>query len=72
MNQKTSDQGWQQLQAHIEGFFGQALRNDVQRIDYKPRFITQLLAMPSERHQDKRQDRMAISNNFSRKGDEHE
>ena len=51
MNQKTSDQGWQQLQAHIEGFLGQALRNDVQRIEYKPRFIVQLLEMPSERHQ---------------------
>ena len=51
MSQKTSDQGWQQLQAHIEGFLGQTLRNDVQRIEYKPRFIIQLLEMPSERHQ---------------------
>ena len=51
MSQKTSDQGWQQLQAHIEGFLGQTLRNDVQKIEYKPRFITQLLEMPSERHQ---------------------
>lgn len=32
MSDKTSDQGWQKLQAHIEGFFGQALRNDVQKI----------------------------------------
>ena len=36
MNQQKSDQGWQQLQAHIEGFFGRALRNDLQRIEYKP------------------------------------
>ena len=48
MNQETSDQGWQQLQAHIEGFFGQALRNDVQRIEYKPRFIAALSEMSSE------------------------
>lgn len=51
MNQQTSDQGWQQLQAHIEGFWGQVLRNDVQRIEYKPRFIVQLLELPSGRHQ---------------------
>jgi CDP-diacylglycerol pyrophosphatase len=51
MNQKTADQEWQQLQAHIEGFFGQALRKDVQKIEYKPRFIAQLLEMPSERRQ---------------------
>jgi hypothetical protein len=50
MNQKKSDQGWQQLQAHTEGFWGPALRNDVQRIEYKPRFIA-LLEMPSEHHQ---------------------
>jgi hypothetical protein len=56
VNQKTSDQGWQQLQAHIEGFLGQALRNDVQRIEYKPRFIVQLLEMPSERHQNERRE----------------
>jgi hypothetical protein len=51
MNQQKSDQGWQQLQAHIEGFFGQTLRNDTQRIEYKPRFIVQILGMPSERQQ---------------------
>ena len=51
MNKKASDQGWQQLQSHIEGFFDQALRSDTQRIEYKPRFIVQLLEMPSERHQ---------------------
>jgi hypothetical protein len=51
MNQQTPNQGWQQLQSHSEGFFGQALRSDTQRIEYKPRFIVQLLEMPSERHQ---------------------
>ena len=51
MNQKASDQGWQQLQSHIEGFFSQALRSDTQRIEYKPRFIDQLLEMPSEHQQ---------------------
>jgi hypothetical protein len=56
MNQQTSDQGWQQLQAHIEGFLGQTLRNDVQRIEYKPRFIIQMLEVPSERHQNELQE----------------
>ena len=48
MDQKASDQGWQQLQAHIKGFLGQALRNDLHSIEYKPRFIVPLLEMPSE------------------------
>jgi hypothetical protein len=56
MNQQTSDQGWQQLQAHIEGFLGQTLRNDVQRIEYKPRFIIQMLEVPSERYQNELQE----------------
>jgi hypothetical protein len=51
MNQKTADQGWQQLQSHIEGFFSQALRHDTQRIEYKPRFIDQLLEIPPEHQQ---------------------
>jgi len=50
MNQETSDYGWQQLQANIEGFFNQALTNDIQRIEYKPLYIA-LLGMPSEPHQ---------------------
>ena len=56
MNQQTSDQGWQQIQVHIEGFFNQALRSDVQSIEYKPRFSAQPLEMPSERHQNERQE----------------
>jgi hypothetical protein len=54
MDEQKSDQGWQQLQAHIEGFFSQALANDVQSIEYKSRFIA-LLEMPSERHQNELQ-----------------
>lgn len=49
MNQKAPDQGWQQLQSHVEGFFDQTLRSDTQRIEYKPRFIVQMLETPSER-----------------------
>jgi hypothetical protein len=56
MTKQKSDQGWQQLQSHIEGFFSQALANDVQRIEYKPRFIVQLLEMPSEYHQNELQE----------------
>lgn len=51
MNRKAPDQGWQQLQSHIEVFFDQALRSDTQRIEYKPLFIVQMLEMPSERRQ---------------------
>jgi DNA gyrase inhibitor GyrI len=50
MNQQISDQEWQQLQDHIEGFFSQTLANDMQRIEYKPLFVG-LLEMPSESHQ---------------------
>jgi hypothetical protein len=42
MDQKASDPRWQQLQAHIEGFLGQALRNGMRSIEYKPRFIVPL------------------------------
>jgi len=56
MDQKASDQGWQQLQAHIEGFLGQALRNDMRSIEYKPRFIVPLLDMPSEYRKNERQE----------------
>jgi hypothetical protein len=50
MDQQNSDQGWQQLQAHIEGFFSRTLTNDTQRIEYKPRFSA-LLEISSEHHQ---------------------
>ncbi|MCG6535499.1 MAG: hypothetical protein L7F78_12605 [Syntrophales bacterium LBB04] len=68
MNQKTSDQGWQQLQDHIEGFVGRALSDSLQRIEYKPLFITPLLEMPSERYQNKLQGTTAMSDDFSPKG----
>ena len=50
MDQQTSDQEWQQLQANVEGFFSQTLTNNVPIVEYKPRFIT-LLEMTSEHHQ---------------------
>ena len=50
MDQQNQDQGWQQLQSHIEGFFSQTLTNNMQRIEYKPRFIA-LLEMTSDHHQ---------------------
>ena len=56
MNQKTSDQGWQQLQARIEVFLDQSLRSDVQSIEDRPRLLSQLLVMPSERHQNELQE----------------
>jgi hypothetical protein len=68
MNQKTSAQGWQRLQTHIEGFWGHILRSDVQRIEYKPLFITPLLEMPFERYQNKRQGPVAINDSFSQQG----
>jgi hypothetical protein len=44
MDKNRSDQGWEQLQAHIERFLGQTLRNDVQAaIEYKPRFNSGVL-----------------------------
>ena len=56
MDKKASDQGWQQLQTHIEGFLGQALKSDMRRIEYKPRFIVELLEMPSEYRKKERQE----------------
>ena len=47
MNQQIPDHEWQQLQDHIDGFLGQNLANDMQRIEYKPLFVA-LLEMPSE------------------------
>ena len=56
MNQQESDQIWQQLRFHIENFFSQTIANDVQRIEYKPLFITQLLEMAPDRDQNERQE----------------
>jgi hypothetical protein len=67
INQKTSDQGWQQLQTRIEVFLDQALRSDVESIEDRPRLLSQLLVMPSERHQNELQVRMPINDNFSQK-----
>lgn len=51
MINQISDRGWQQLEDHLSNFLGQALRSDVQQIEYKPRFFIHLLEMPSERDQ---------------------
>jgi hypothetical protein len=56
MNQQESDQIWQQLRFHIENFFSQTIANDVQRIEYKPLFITQLLEMTPDRDQNELQE----------------
>jgi hypothetical protein len=56
MNQQESDQIWQQLLFHIENFFSQTIANDVQRIEYKPQFITQLLEMTPDRNQNERKE----------------
>jgi hypothetical protein len=50
MDQQDLDQGWQQLQSHIESFLSQTLANDVPQVEYKPRFIA-LLEMSSEHRQ---------------------
>ncbi len=56
MEQKAADQGWQQLQAHIQGFLGQSLQGGVLRIEYKPRFIAQLMELPPEHNKNERRD----------------
>jgi 3-methyladenine DNA glycosylase/8-oxoguanine DNA glycosylase len=50
MDQQNPDQRWQQIQANIESFLNQNLTNNIQSIEYKPRFIA-LLEMSSEHHQ---------------------
>jgi hypothetical protein len=47
MNQNESDQIWQQLRFYMEKIFNQPLENDVQKIEYKQRYIA-LLEMSSE------------------------
>jgi len=51
MDKQNSDQEWQQLQAHLEGFLGRAIRNDLQKIEYKPLFSVPLLEIQTELHQ---------------------
>ena len=68
MIQKTSDQGWQQLEAHVDGFFAQVLGGNVQKIEYKRLFITKLLEMPAERLQNEFLGIMAISSNVQQTG----
>ena len=56
MKHQESDQIWQQLRFHIENFFSQTIANDVQRIEYKPQFITQLLEMTPDCDQNELQE----------------
>jgi hypothetical protein len=53
MNQKTSDQEWQQLQLRIDNFFGQSLRNNPHTIEYNKQLITQIPVISFERHSEK-------------------
>ena len=48
MNQNAAEQGWQQLQAHIEGFLGQFLKGDPGKVEYRPQFCDSLLKGPGE------------------------
>jgi hypothetical protein len=47
MDQRASDQGWQQLQANIERFLGQTLESDGRRVEYRPQFIASLSGISS-------------------------
>ena len=55
MNQQKVDHEWQQIQSHLESFLGRALANDIQKIEYKPKFITHLLERSSEHQQNELQ-----------------
>jgi hypothetical protein len=56
MNQQKSNQEWQKFQSHLENFLARLSQNDVQKIEYKPKFIAQLLEMTSESHQNELQE----------------
>jgi hypothetical protein len=56
MDQNTVDQGWLQLQAHVQGFLGQFLQGDAKSIEYKPQFSVPLLEFTSPLSQSERQD----------------
>ncbi|MDA8126464.1 MAG: hypothetical protein M0009_14925 [Deltaproteobacteria bacterium] len=55
MDKQASDQGWEQLQAHIETFLGQTLRADAQKVEYKPRFNSRAAEAPSVAYQNDRE-----------------
>ena len=46
MFDKSTDQGWQQLEDRIENLVGYLLKIDKQRIEYKPQFTALRLEMP--------------------------
>ena len=45
MAKNETEQGWQELQDRIQNVFGNFLRGDVQRIEYKPPSVIHLLEM---------------------------
>ena len=47
MAKNETEQGWQELQDRIQNVFGNLLRGDVQRIEYKPPSVIHLLEMSS-------------------------
>jgi len=48
MNNNSEDHGWQQLQARIDHLLGKYLREELHKIEYKPRDAIYLLEMPQE------------------------
>ncbi len=47
MERKT-EEGWQELQSHIERFFARSLQAGGKSIEYKPRFMGLLAEGPAE------------------------
>lgn len=46
MNEDKTDQGWQHIQAKVDQIVGKFLRNDQQKLEYKPDREIYLLEMP--------------------------
>jgi hypothetical protein len=47
MNQEKMDQGWHELESHINQLVGKFLRNDFPAIEHKPSYLA-LLQLPSD------------------------
>jgi hypothetical protein len=72
MDQRTSDQGWNQLQANIESFLEQSLQSDGRQLKYKPRFIATWPESLSGTHQTEGalpHSRGSASSNIGKKGE---
>jgi hypothetical protein len=48
MEEKSTDQKWQQLHTRIEKLLGKYLKDDLQLIDYQPRYVIPFLELPSK------------------------